>query len=152
VPLTRGLEATIDAADVGLVEGFNWYALVTQYGHAYAMRAQVIDGHRTSILMHRLIVEASTEDEVDHIDGDGLNNRRSNLRTCTPRQNSANQRVMRRNKLGFKGVAKKCRRFYASIQSAGKTVHLGTYDTPEEAAAAYRGAAKALHGDFAWDG
>ncbi len=150
VPLTRGFEAAIDAADAMLVEGYNWSVLLTKYGHAYAQRTAQIDGKRYAILMHRAVLDAVPGRDVDHIDGDGLNNRRANLRECTHKQNMANAVVSRRSQLGMKGAyADKRGRFRASIEVNRKTIHLGSYDTPEEAAAAYRGAAKLVHGKFA---
>ena len=99
--------------------------------------------------MHRMLVDASPGQEVDHKDNDGLNNRRRNLRPCAHRENMANQVVTRRNKLGVKGVVARCGKFVASIEVNRKTIHLGTFNTLEEAAAAYRGAARLLHGEFA---
>jgi len=99
--------------------------------------------------MHRMLTGAGRGEYVDHRDGDGLNNRRSNIRLCTQTQNMANKAVERRNKLGLKGVSASRGRFRATITPNGQKVHLGTFDTQEEAAAAYRGAAVALWGDFA---
>lgn len=149
VTLTRGLVATLDAADVPIVAGRNWYALVTPYGHAYGMAAEVRDGKSTSFLMHRVIMAASPGEEVDHIDGDGLNNRRSNLRLCSHQQNMANQVTHRHNRLGLKGAQKHRGRYRATITFCGKKHNLGAYPTAEEAAAAYRGAAMALNGEYA---
>lgn len=147
VPLTRGLEAILDAADAGLVVRGSWAALVTPHGHAYAQRSG--SAGAPTVLMHRLILAAQPGQIVDHIDGDGLNNRRSNLRLCTHRQNMCNQVVSRRNRLGIKGVSLDRGRYKAKITTAERTIHLGSYDTPEEAKAAYMGAAKALFGEFA---
>lgn len=151
VPLTRGLEAVIDAADVPLVEGWNWYACVGKYGHAYAYRAIKRDGKHRSAPMHRQIMGPS-ERLVDHIDGDGLNNRRSNLRLATPQQNIVNRVMDRRNKLGIKGVDISNGKYRACIQKDGRTIFLGRYETAKEASAAYNGAAKALFGEFARSG
>ena len=146
VALSRGLTATIDAADVPLVEGFRWSALTNgQTGHAYAARW---DKGRC-VLMHRVLLAAPPGTQVDHIDGDGLNNRRVNIRICTPEQNQANRVVERRNQIGMKGVSPRRGKYRAQITPDGKTVDLGTYKTADEAAAAYRGAARILWGDFA---
>ena len=104
-------------------------------------------------LMHRLISQPADGEFVDHIDGDGLNNRRANLRNCTHAQNMANTAVTRRNKLGLKGAfaSKSGKAFRAVIRVSGQRMHLGYYATPEEAAAAYRGAAKVIYGEFAED-
>ena len=144
--LRDGFEAAIDAADIELVSPYRWTMLVGKHGHAYAQCSNVC-GKQT--LMHRLILNAPRGRWVDHEDGDGLNNRRKNIRICTPAQNIANKVVERRNKLGTKGVYKRKGRFRAVIHSAGKTITLGSFMTENEAAAAYRGAAKALWGEFA---
>lgn len=149
VPLTRGLFAVVDAKDASVVEGSNWYALVTRTGHTYAVRATYCGGKQRVLLMHREILGAAPGMDVDHRDGDGLNNRRQNLRECTHRQNMANTLVTRRNKLGLKGVYAAKGKFSACIEVDRQTRHLGTYATKEEAAAAYAGAARALHGSFA---
>lgn len=87
--------------------------------------------------------------EVDHINGDGLDNRRANLRKCSHGQNMMNRVLDRRNKVGARGVSTRRGKFRACIKYLEKTYHLGTYLTKEEAAAAYTGAAKVLYGDFA---
>jgi len=104
--------------------------------------------------MHRELLQAPTELSVDHVDGDGLNNRRANIRLATGTQNNANQAVTRRNKLGVKGVAvsRSGLRFRAFITPKdGRSVFLGSYATKEEAAAAYKGAAKLAFGEYAYD-
>lgn len=149
ISLTRGFEAVVDLDDVADVSGYRWTTLInSQTGHAYAARYE----KGKCILMHRALLDAPSGMWVDHEDGDGLNNRRRNIRVATPAQNMANKVVERRNKLGAKGVSdvgKGINRFRATIKPNGKTVHLGSYPTVEEARAAYRGAAKVLWGSFA---
>ena len=88
--------------------------------------------------------------EIDHIDGDGLNNKIENLRLADRRQNSFNRPKYKNNKSGFKGVqARACGRFYAHIGFEGKLIHIGTYLTAESAARAYDEKARELHGPFA---
>lgn len=153
VPLTRGFEAVIDAADVELVGTKNWAAQITYTGHAYACRQRGAAYGGGVELMHRLISQPEDGQFVDHIDGDGLNNRRSNLRNCTHSQNMANTAATRRNKLGLKGAfaIEDGKSFRAIIRVEGRRIHLGCYPTPEEAAAAYRGASKVVYGEFARD-
>lgn len=86
---------------------------------------------------------------VDHRDGNGLNNRWANLRLDTEGKNRANSGPAKNNRLGVKGVFAKRGRFGAQIRAGGKQMHLGTYDTIEEAQAAYAAAAKERHGEFA---
>lgn len=145
VTLTLGFEALVDVEDRSIVSGYRWKALVTKTGHTYAFRLE----KGQAILMHREILAAPVGLQVDHEDGDGLNNRRKNIRLATPTQNQANRGMDRRNKLQLKGVYTAKGRFRASIKPDGRTIHLGSYATPEEASAAYQGAAKVLWGEFA---
>lgn len=150
VPLTKGYVAIIDAADVELVSGRSWHAR-EMGGRVYAVWTLERDGCKRAIYMHRLLggVEPDDPREVDHREGVGLDNRRSNLRACSHQQNLANTGASRNNKLGLKGVWAHGRKFRASIYRNGKTEHLGGFDTPEEAAEAYAIEAKKHYGEFA---
>jgi hypothetical protein len=92
-----------------------------------------------------------SDKEIDHIDGDGLNNDPANLRLATRSENLRNRGANKNNTSGFKGVRsnKQTGRWRAEIGLHGKLLHLGLFDTPEEAHAAYVRAAKELHGEFA---
>lgn len=147
VAIGHGFEVVVDLSDLPIVEGGRWLLLSTPTGHAYAYRRVKDDPIQ---LMHRVLLSAPKGTPVDHVDGDGLNNRRSNIRLCTPTLNQANKIVERRNKLGLKGVDEnRPGKFRATIKPDGKSVFLGSYATKEEAAAAYRGAARVLWGAFA---
>jgi hypothetical protein len=104
---------------------------------------------------HRLIWLYMTgdwpPDEIDHRDGDGLNNRWLNLRQATDVQNCQNRRVRVDNALGVKGVYldRESGRYRAQIQVAGRKVHLGRFDTPDQAGRAYARAARKHFGEFA---
>lgn len=149
VPLTQGYEAVIDAADVHLVEGCSWHVQVRDHT-VYVIRNDYSTGKQRTIRMHRVLMGKPEGFEVDHIDGDGLNNRRSNLRVATKAQNQHNQRLARHNTSGFKGVGwhKRVGKWAARITLQGKMRHLGYFGTPEEASAAYASASKNLHGEF----
>lgn len=102
--------------------------------------------------MHRVILgETNPEVCIDHQDGDGLNNRRCNLRRCTNEQNSRNQRAHRNKRTSaFKGVYRMADgQFRAHITVHYKKFNLGNYPTQEAAAEAYDKAARKLHGEFA---
>jgi hypothetical protein len=88
--------------------------------------------------------------EIDHINGDGLDNRWSNLRLATKSQNKANNRRYKNNKSGFKGVSwsVEAQKWHATIQVKGKQIYLGRFTDIREAAEAYRKAAAEHHGAF----
>ena len=87
--------------------------------------------------------------QIDHIDGNGLNNRFDNLRLANGTQNKANSRARKNNKLGIKGVHKRGNRYGAEIRISGRKIYLGYFDTPEEASVAYAKAAREHFGEFA---
>lgn len=109
-----------------------------------------INGKR--FMLHRVLYKLITEQDppryVDHIDGDKLNNAWQNLRDVSHEDNLRNQRLRVTNSTGFKGVSKAGNRYTASIH-CNKKEHLGYFDTPEEAHAAYCEAALKYHGEFA---
>lgn len=147
VPLTKGYEAVVDVADVPLVHGVNWCAGVKR-GTVYAMRTKYGPDGRETVMMHRAICLPAVGVEVDHKDGNGLNNTRANLRSATKSQNMHNQKISTRNTSGFKGVSKIKGRWESNIRLNGKKRRLGIFDTPEAASAAYAKASAALHGEF----
>lgn len=102
-----------------------------------------------NVCLHRLILGAHPDKEVDHIDGNGLNNRRANLREVTRAQNEHNKRAPRSNTSGQKGVHfhSRDRRWTAQVWIDGKKVHLGTFHDPGEAKRAYEAACKILRGE-----
>jgi hypothetical protein len=151
VPLTRGFIAQVDVTDLHKVVGFNWFAVV-QKNVVYAVRrVSGVKGKGSKISMHRQIVDATDDVYVDHIDSNGLNNKRQNLRYATPQQNSFNRRNAINNTSGFKGVCwnKDCKKWQAGIRINGKRTYLGLFDTAELAHDAYCKQAIAHHGKFA---
>ncbi|WP_079742362.1 HNH endonuclease [Pseudomonas aeruginosa] len=131
--------------DVGKVAGHvvqsTGYRLINlgQYGF--------IGAHRIALAL----VTGEWPEVVDHINGDPLDNRLLNLRSCTKEQNCRNRRMNRGNRAGLKGVSAhpNTPRWIARIQHQGKQHYIGTFDTPELAHAAYVAASKRLHGEFA---
>lgn len=121
--------------------------------HGYAGRSVFVKETKKTIfeLMSRRIVGLQQGDirQVDHIDGDRLNNVRENLRICTKEQNGYNRSCGRPNKTGYKGVSKQGNRWQSIIRANGKQFYLGLFTTPEDAYAAYCKAAFELHGEFA---
>lgn len=92
--------------------------------------------------------------EIDHINGDAHDNRICNLRRATHQQNMANSKVRAHNASGLKGVQRHTlsRKWRARIQVSGRTIHIGLFDTKEEAHEAYMRAARFHFGEFATDG
>lgn len=105
-------------------------------------------------LVHRVAYFLHTGEQppqfLDHKDGDALNNRFSNLRPATRRENNRNKGVYANNTSGHKGVRYRAEmgKFVARIGHNGRKKHLGVFDTLDEAVAAYQSAAKSLYGDF----
>lgn len=152
VPLTKGYEAIIDAADVPLVSGVNWHA-TTSNGRPYAIHS-IVGGVYTKPSMrqmHRIIFGSLPSDKfIDHIDCDSLNNRRENLRPATHAQNCRNRKVPTTNTSGLKGAIwmPKLKKWRAKIDYDGEKIHLGYFGTPEAAHAAYCKASSELHREF----
>lgn len=151
VPLTRGYVSIVDADDFSAVEGKNWYALTTlSKNHVYAARS--VDGGVT--LLHQVLLQNPPSDDmmVDHMSGDTLDNRRTNLRWATAQGNASNNRRSGLARSGFKGVffdPRGARQWRATISINDRTKHLGRYVSPEDAARAYDAAAIRFFGEFA---
>lgn len=150
IPLSQGLEAVIDAVDVPRVCEFVWHARKAPKTF-YAARNAVIDGRSRTVLLHRELTQCASTLHVDHKDGDGLNNRRDNLREATRSQNMWNQGVRKNNSSGFKGVHwhSLVGKWRSEITQNGEKMVLGYFDTAESAAAAYALANANLRGEFA---
>ncbi len=143
IPLTRRMVAIVDAADYEWLSRHRWFAKGRQ-GKYYAGRS--VRGK--IIMMHREIMKAPPGMVVDHIDGNSLNNRRSNLRICTPRQNGHNKRFTG-NVSGFAGVYPHGKRWRVIVQDRSKTVYSAVFDDKVEAAKARDRKAVELFGQFA---
>lgn len=151
IPLTKGKRAVIDAADVRLVKGRAWQAMNAPSSRT--TYASTSSPDECGALLHRVVMGFRPDDpEIDHIDGDGLNNRRSNLREATSGQNQANVPPRPGCSSRFKGVHffKRTGRFQAYISADGKRRALGYFTDEEDAARAYDAAARELHGEFAY--
>lgn len=151
IQLTRGLVATVDDDDYARLSAIKWHA--TSLGYAQGYLPGGSDGAPIRIRMHRYILGLSNDDprEVDHIDGDRLNNRRSNLRVCSRAENCRNMGLTARNTTGMKGIYldKRRNRWRARIHIDGRDISLGYHSTAEAAYAAYCEAAKQHFGEFA---
>ena len=147
VQLTKGYEAVIDVADVLLVASWNWAAIVKRNA-VYAVRTETSGSKAQAIYMHRLLANDPDGLQVDHGDGNGLNNRRYNLRPATTSQNAQNRCKSARNTSGYKGVHRARGKWRARIVIDGVARSLGHHDTPEDAHKAYCAASAEIHGQF----
>ena len=149
VTLTKGYEAVIDIADLDIVGNHNW-CVTTGTQTMYAMRTDISGPRPKTVFMHRSIMNEPVGLDVDHVDCDGLNNKRENLRVATRTQNLQNQRLKNENTSGYKGVSwdKKRKKWRAQIRINKKSKCLGRHRTAKEAHAAYCAASKKFHAEF----
>lgn len=154
IHLSRGQVAIVDDDDYDRVSQHKWSALKNKEGRFYGLRSfRKESGKRGYELMHRFILGDAAPRLTDHKDGNGLNNRRGNLRDATPAGNSANvQHRRRNNKSGLQGVSwfTKGSKWAAYISVETKSKFLGYFHDPIEAARAYDRAALAQYGEFAY--
>ncbi len=146
IPLTRGMYAIVDADDYEELSKHKW-TLIKRGNNEYAGRRE--KGRHIS--MHREIMNTPDDMVVDHINGNGLNNRKGNMRNCTKAQNSYNSRP-RGGRSGYVGVTyhKRSGKFSAAIGYNGEKIHVGEFDDEVEAARARDRKALELQGEFAY--
>lgn len=147
VLLTRNQWVMINADDLSLITKYRWYALRPRKIFYAATNIKLSDGRKTILCMHRLLLGLNYGDpqEVDHIDGNGLDNRRNNIRIVSTAQNQHNQHVKQTGRHHDKPTSKfpgvcwyKARCLWAAkIRVSGKNIHLGYYDNEKEAAKTY---------------
>lgn len=150
IPLTKGQSAIVDDGDFEWLSQWKWYAQPNSHGGFYANRH---DAGRL-VAMHRLVNDTPDGFVTDHIDGNGLNNRRANLRTATQLQNMMNRHGKRGGTSVYKGVwadpnPRNRKLWRSAIRLNGKLKYLGRFETEEDAAAAYARASFDHFGEFA---
>lgn len=154
IPLTRGFSAIVDNGDFDSLIQHKWYAARqvrrSREEQVYACRHIYCAGKQSIIYMHRAILGAPWRAEVDHVNGNGLDNQRANLRCASHHQNCANYLNLP-NSTGFRGVHFRHRRgtFAAQLRVRGRTVWIGSFPSAGAAALAYDDAAIIHHGEFA---
>ncbi len=148
IALTRGYVALVDDEDFDYLKQWSWYAFLQPNGRVYGKRTSRENGVQKSLLMHRVLLDITSKLDVDHINHNGLDNRRNNLRVCTRSQNIANQRAFR-GKSRYKGVSPGSYGFCVRIGVTGKIKQVGFFKNEIEAAKAYDKAAFELYGEFA---
>jgi len=149
--LSKGLIGIISSQDKETFGAHKWCASIRQDGQIYAIRRKVFpDGSSKLVTLHREIMgKSESHIQVDHINGNGLDNRRRNLRFCTPSQNSTNQKLRSTNTTGFRGVTREWGKFVAKITIDGKSNTLLRSTSAKECALAYDRAATIQWGEFA---
>lgn len=150
IPLTQGYEATVDDSDYEQVSQFQWHFAKGNRTN-YAARGVKVNGKMKRIYLHRQLLGSPPKSKVDHRDGNGLNNRRENIRPATSAQNGQNSVKIQGRSSQFKGVtvSKRPPGWKASIRVNGRGIHLGYFSVETDAAHAYDDAARTYFGEFA---
>lgn len=153
IPLTCGQVALVDDADYERLAKHKWFARKDADRGWYAERKVWKPGpvRQQRVAMHREVLGVESGLHVDHRNGNGLDNRRENLRAATHSQNQANRMWSTRNTSGYKGVTlhRLTGKWQAAIKVNGRSFYLGLHETKEAAAAAYATAARQRFGEFA---
>lgn len=153
IQLNQGQFALIDDDDFEKITGFGKWSLIANGYAGRTIKPGKQPGLKVNktIWMHRIIMDAPKGMFVDHIDGNKLNNQKSNLRVCSRAQNGQNRGAPKSNTSGFKGVHwfPACNKWRSRIVVNKKAISLGLFDCKIEAAKAYNIAALEYHGEFA---
>lgn len=144
--LTKGKFALVDDDDYDSLSEYKW-----TFCGGYAYRVKKIEGKNKKIWLHRFVNKTPDGMCTDHVNGDRLDCRKQNLRTCTYAENNKNAKVRKDNAIGYRGVHwfPQLGKWRAVIQTDGKRKSIGFFDWPSDAAKAYNIAAKKYHGEFA---
>jgi hypothetical protein len=150
IPLTQGKVAIVDIEDYDEISRYRWH-VKKNHGTFYAVRYENKNGRKIKISMHRQIMKASPEQQVDHKHRNGLDNRRCELRFCTTSQNNMNRIFNKKGSSKYKGVHwdKSYGKWSVEIKKNGHSFKLGRFNNEIKAAKAYDKAAKKLFKEFA---
>lgn len=150
IKLSNGDVAFIDNEDYSKVIDYRWYLKKNKGKNCRYAIAYSYKGNKQNILrMHRIIMNASIDEEIDHINGNGLDNRKENLRKVSHWQNVMNTKIGKNNTTGFKGVCKIKDKWVSRIQFNKKKIYIGCFNNKIEAAKAYDIKAKEIFGEYA---
>jgi len=155
IPLTKGQVAIVDDEDYKRLSRFKWCAHLNRLTNTYigqryshSINKAKYQDRPINITMQEEVIGKVFGQQIDHINGNTLDNRRENLRHCTHQQNCCNRRK-RPSQSKYKGVWRNGTNWAARICLNGIRKYLGTYKYEEEAARVYDQAAKQYHGAFA---
>lgn len=143
---SNGIKFLFDLEDYNIIKKYNWCADKDKY----IVSSVKIGNKNINIKMHRLIMNPSKDEQIDHINRDKWDNRKLNLRICNNAENNWNKTKLTNNKSGYKGVwwSKERHKWVASIKCNGRKYYIGRFNTPEEAHEAYKKKARELFGAF----
>jgi hypothetical protein len=153
IALTKGKITLVDLDDYEKYGSFRYYALGNKESHIYAARKLPrVNGIQGRVFLHREIMNAPSDMEVDHINGDTLDNRKRNLRICTARQNRCNRGPSIGNSSGYPGVSwdQQQRRWIAALSISGKRVFQYKTTRKRDAIRARKAAEKKYFGEYAY--
>ena len=161
IPLTQNKYALVDDEDYEYLSKWKWHAHKGSSKYTYYAVRTSYDNGKTQVRMHREIVlryTANNKEEIDHVDRDGLNNKKCNLRICSISENNFNRRNwgslpkgIKLNKSTYKkknGEIKEYLKYQARISVNGKSVHLGNYNNLENAIDSYNNASKKYYPEY----
>jgi hypothetical protein len=154
IDMNHGYKTIVDEEDADM-SLYTWYVFTTKRSISrYAMHGVNRDNKVITYSLHRIIMERilgrklDSSDIVDHINRNGLDNRRCNLRLATATLNSRNKPLQKNNTSGYRGVRKRFGKYYAEASVDGKKIHLGIFATPEEASSVYLAKYHELYGEY----
>jgi hypothetical protein len=148
IKLTQNKYTLVDDEDYDYLNQWNWHCS----NNNYAVRTD--NKLKKTIYMHRVIINSPDKLSTDHINGNGLDNRKENLRVCTQTQNNGNRKLNKNSTSGIKGISwnKINKKWKARISTKGKRKHLGYFKNKNDAKKAYTKVAKNYFGEFYSDG
>lgn len=140
--VSQGRSFLIDTDQLEKVMQYSWHVTTKGYIRTSSRKLK-------RIALHKFLMK--TDEQIDHINRDKTDNRLANLRVCTTRENNFNRRGWSKSKTGFKGVTydNRKKKYKARIGIDNKRIHIGYFDTAEEASRAYNEMAEKLYGEYA---